>query len=64
MRISILEALTEKKETFLVLWQAEVAIPSWHKHHIISQVFPLDFGLLHNHNIRLENIEHGLEVSG
>lgn len=43
-----------------MFWQAEVAVPSRNKHHIVTQVLPLDFGFLENHNVCFENVEHGL----
>jgi hypothetical protein len=47
--------------TLLMLGQAEVAVPAGHKHHVISQVFALNLELLHNHNVRLQDIEHGIK---
>ena len=47
--------------TFLMLRQTEVAIPSWHQHHIVRQILPLDLKLLHNHYIRLEDVKHAIE---
>jgi hypothetical protein len=46
--------------TLFVLWQAKVAVPARHKHHIIRQVLTLDLELLHNDNVGLENVEHGI----
>lgn len=48
--------------TFLMFWQAEVDIPARDQDHVVSQVLPLDLGLLHDDNISFKNIEHGLEV--
>jgi hypothetical protein len=47
--------------TLLVLRQAEEAVPAGNKHHVIAQVLALNLELLHNHNIRLQNVEHGIE---
>lgn len=47
--------------TFLILGQAEIDVPAWHENHIILKILALDFGFLHNHNIRLQDIEHRLE---
>lgn len=44
-----------------MLRQTEVDIPARNQDHIVSQVFPLDLGFLHDYNISLENVEHGLE---
>lgn len=49
--------------TFLVLGQTEVAIPALYKDHIIRQVLALDLQLLHNYNIGLQYIEHGIECA-
>jgi hypothetical protein len=46
--------------TLLVLGQAEVAVPSGHKHHVIRQVLALDLELLHDDNVGLEDVEHGI----
>ena len=46
-----------------MLWQTEVAVPPWNQHHVIPQVFALYFQFLHNHNIRLKDIEHAIEGS-
>lgn len=46
---------------FLMLRQTEVAIPSWHQYHIVRQILPLNFKLLHNHYIRLEDVKHAIE---
>lgn len=48
--------------TFLVSRQAEEDIPSWHKDHIIPEILALDLCLLHDHNVRLQNLEHGLNI--
>jgi hypothetical protein len=47
--------------TLLVLGQAEVAVPARHKYHVISQVFALYLQLLHDDNVRFEDVEHGIE---
>lgn len=47
--------------TFLMFRQTEVAIPSWHQHHIVRQILPLDLKLLHNDYIRLEDVKHAIE---
>jgi hypothetical protein len=47
--------------TFFVLGQAEVAVPARHEHHIVSQVFALDLELLHDDDVGLQNVEHGIE---
>jgi hypothetical protein len=47
--------------TLLVLRQAEEAVPARHKHHIIAQILALYLQLLHDHNVRLQNVEHGIE---
>lgn len=49
------------KCTFLVFRQAEVAVPAGHKHHVVGQVFSLNLQLLHNDNVGLEDVEHGIE---
>lgn len=46
--------------TFLVLRQAEVAVPARHKDDVIRQILALDLEFLHDDNVRLENIEHGI----
>lgn len=53
--------LTDVAFTFLMLGEAEVAIPARHKHHVIGQVFALNLQLLHYDNICLEDVEHGIE---
>jgi hypothetical protein len=40
--------------------QAKVYIPPWDKDHVIAKVFPLNLGLLHDHNVCLENVKHRL----
>jgi hypothetical protein len=52
----------EDSLTFLVLGQAEVAIPARHEHHVISKVFSLDLGLLKHDNIGFENVKHALSL--
>ena len=47
--------------TFLVFWQAKVTVPARYKHHVISEIFALNLQLLHDDNVRLENVEHGVE---
>lgn len=47
--------------TLLVLRQAEEAIPAWNKYHIIGQILALYLELLHDYNIRLQDVEHGIE---
>lgn len=42
-----------------MLGQAEVAVPAWDKHHVVRQVLTLDLELLHDDDVRLENVEHG-----
>lgn len=49
------------QRTFFMLRQAEIYIPARHKNHVILQVFTLNLGLLHNHNVGLENVKHGLK---
>ena len=44
-----------------MLRQAEVAVPARHQNHVISQVFALDLQLLHDDDVRLQDIEHGIE---
>lgn len=46
--------------TFFYSRQAEVAIPSGDKNHIISKILSLDFGFLKNDNIRFQYIKHRL----
>ena len=46
--------------TLLVLGQAEVAVPAGHKHNVIGQVLALDLELLHDDDVRLEDVEHGV----
>ena len=48
--------------TLLVPWQTEVDIPARDQDHVVSQVFLLDLGLLHDDNVSVEDIEHGLEA--
>lgn len=40
--------------------QAEVAVPSRHKHHVVTQVLPLDLCFLENYDVGFEEVEHGL----
>jgi hypothetical protein len=47
--------------TFLVLRQAKEAVPAVNKHHIIFQILPLYLELLHDHDVRLQDVEHGVE---
>ena len=47
--------------TFLVLGQAEVAVPAGNEHHVIGQVLALDLELLHDDDVGLEDVEHGAE---
>ena len=47
--------------TLLVLRETEVAVPARHEHHVVSEVLPLDLGLLEDDDIRLEDIEHSLD---
>ena len=49
--------------TFLMSWQREVAVPARNKHHVITKVFSLNLELLHNHDIRLQDIEHAIECA-
>lgn len=52
------------RPTFLVLWETEVNIPAWNQDHVVAEVFPLDLGFLHNNDVCLKDVEHGLgEVS-
>jgi hypothetical protein len=44
-----------------MLRKAEVAVPSGNQNHVVSQVLPLNLQLLHNDNIGLQNIKHGIE---
>lgn len=44
-----------------MLRKTEEAVPSRNQHHVILQVFALDFELLHDHDIGLQYIEHALE---
>lgn len=50
--------------TFLVLGQAEEAVPTRDQNHVVIQVLPLDLQLLHNHHVSLEDVEHGIEGAG
>lgn len=49
-----------KAPAFLVPWQAEEDVPAGHQHHVVRQILPLDLGLLHDDDVRLQDIEHGL----
>lgn len=44
-----------------MLWQTEIAVPARYKHHVICQIFALDLQLLHDDDVRLQDIEHGIE---
>lgn len=44
-----------------MLGQAEVTVPARHKDHVVGQVLALDLELLHDDNVCLEDIEHGIE---
>jgi len=46
---------------FLVLWKTEKAVPARDKYHVVFQVLPLNLQLLHNNNVRLQNVKHGAE---
>lgn len=46
--------------TFLMLGQAEIHVPSGHEDHVVSEILALYLELLHDDNVCLENIEHGL----
>lgn len=46
--------------TFLMLGKAEEDIPAWNEDHVILKIFPLNLGLLHDDNIGLESVKHGL----
>lgn len=35
-------------------------IPARNQDHVVSQVFTLDLGLLHDNDVGLEDVEHGL----
>ena len=47
--------------TFLVFGQAEEAVPPWHEHHAIVEIFALDLRFLEDDDVRLEDVEHGLD---
>lgn len=47
--------------TLLVLGQAEVAVPAGHQDHVVGEVFALDLQLLHDDDVGLEDVEHGIE---
>lgn len=44
-----------------MLGQAEVAVEARHQHHVVGQVFALNLQLLHDDDVGLEDIEHGVE---
>lgn len=50
--------------TFLVFWETEMDVPSRDQDHVVSQVLALDLGLLHDDDVGLKDVEHGLQVSG
>lgn len=47
--------------TFLMPGKTEENIPARYQHHVIPQIFPLDLRLLHNDDVRLQYVEHGLQ---
>jgi hypothetical protein len=47
-----------------MLRQAEIAVPAFHQHHVVPQVLALYLGLLEHHDVRLEDVEHGLIGGG
>lgn len=49
--------------TLFVARQTEIAVPARYEHHVVHEVFPLDFGLLEDHDVGLENVEHRLRQS-
>lgn len=46
-----------------MLREAPVIVPTWNKYHVISEVFSLDFSLLKDDYVSLEDIKHSLEGS-
>lgn len=47
--------------TFLISRKTEEDIPAVYQHHVICQVLALNFNLLHDNNVGLQNVEHGRE---
>lgn len=56
------ESLSYAGLTFLVLWKTEKDVPSRNKNHVVLQIFALYLSLLHDHDISLEYVEHGLKT--
>lgn len=46
---------------FLVSGQTEVAVPAGDQDHVVGQVFALDLQFLHDDDVGVEDIEHGVE---
>lgn len=44
-----------------MLGKAEIAVPARDEHHVILQVLPLNLEFLHDDNVRLKDVEHGVK---
>jgi hypothetical protein len=44
-----------------VLGKAEIAVPARDEHHVIFQVLPLNLEFLHDDNVGLKDVEHGVK---
>lgn len=61
MRENFKNMYNHDQQTFLLSRQAEITIPAIEHHHIITQVFSLNFEFLHDNDVGLEDIEHSRE---